>query len=383
MTSIRNQRSIGLRNAVFAVVLILLVAGCGKEEAPEQIVARPVKAIKVGDVAQVGGRSFPGQAKATQEVNLSFRVSGPLITFPVKVGDEVEQGRVLARIDPRDYQVNLSNVQGQLDRAKAKSARAESEYKRELKIFQEDPGATSKAAVDRKREQRDSARADIKSLEASVAAAKDQLSYTYLRAPYKGMITATYVENFEDVRPKQAIVRVLDPSRIEMIINIPENLISNASYVTKVFVRFDAFPEQEIEATIKEIGREASQTTRTYPVTLIMDQPSGITILPGMAGKTVRVEGDLPDQVTGAGIEVPVSATFSPDESGKTYLWVIDDQTKTVKRREIKTGRLTDRGITVQEGLKAGEWVATAGAHYLREGQQVRILDEKLKGRAE
>ncbi len=383
MTSIRNQRSIGLRNAVFAVVLILLVAGCGKEEAPEQIVARPVKAIKVGDVAQVGGRSFPGQAKATQEVNLSFRVSGPLITFPVKVGDEVEEGRVLARIDPRDYQVNLSNVQGQLDRAKAKLARAESEYKRELKIFQEDPGATSKAAVDRKREQRDSARADIKSLEASVAAAKDQLSYTYLRAPYKGTITATYVENFEDVRPKQAIVRVLDPSRIEMIINIPENLISNAPYVTKVFVRFDAFPEQEIEATIKEIGREASQTTRTYPVTLIMDQPSGITILPGMAGKTVRVEGDLPDQVTGAGIEVPVSATFSPDESGKTYLWVIDDQTKTVKRREIKTGRLTDRGITVQEGLKAGEWVATAGAHYLREGQQVRILDEKLKGGAE
>ncbi len=383
MTSTRNQRSIGLRNAVFAVVLILLVAGCGKEEAPEQIVARPVKAIKVGDVAQVGGRSFPGQAKATQEANLSFRVSGPLITFPVKVGDEVEEGRVLARIDPRDYQVNLSNVQGQLDRAKAKLARAESEYKRELKIFQEDPGATSKAAVDRKREQRDSARADIKSLEASVAAAKDQLSYTYLRAPYKGTITATYVENFEDVRPKQAIVRVLDPSRIEMIINIPENLISNAPYVTKVFVRFDAFPEQEIEATIKEIGREASQTTRTYPVTLIMDQPSGITILPGMAGKTVRVEGDLPDQVTGAGIEVPVSATFSPDESGKTYLWVIDDQTKTVKRREIKTGRLTDRGITVQEGLKAGEWVATAGAHYLREGQQVRILDEKLKGRAE
>ena len=383
MTSIRNQRSIRLRNAVFAVVLILLVAGCGKEEAPEQIVARPVKAIKVGDVAQVGGRSFPGQAKATQEVNLSFRVSGPLITFPVKVGDDVEQGRVLARIDPRDYQVNLSNVQGQLDRAKAASARAESEYKRELKIFQEDPGATSKAAVDRKREQRDSARADIKSLEASVAAAKDQLSDTYLRAPYKGTITATYVENFEDVRPKQAIVRVLDPSRIEMIISIPENLISNASYVTKVFVRFDAFPDREIEATIKEIGREASQTTRTYPVTLIMDQPSGITILPGMAGKTVRVEGDLPDQVTGAGIEVPVSATFSPDESGKTYLWVIDDQTKTVKRREIKTGRLTDRGITVQEGLKAGEWVATAGAHYLREGQQVRILDEKLKGRAE
>ncbi len=383
MTSTPNQRSIRLGNAVFAVVLTLLVAGCGKEEAPEETIARPVKAIKVGDVAEVGGRSFPGQARATREANLSFRVSGPLITFPVKVGDDVEQGQVLARIDPRDYQVNLNNVQGQLDRTKATAARAESEYKRELKIFQEDPGATSKTAVDRKREQRDSARANIKSLVASVAAAKDQLSYTYLRAPYKGTITATYVENFEDVRAKQAIIRVLDPSRIEMIVNIPENLISNTPYVEKVWVRFDAFPDREIEATIKEVGKEASEATRTYPVTLIMDQPSDVTILPGMAGKTVRVEGNLPDQATSAGIQVPVSATFSPDESGKTFLWVIDEQTKTVKRREIKTGRLTDRGITVQEGLKAGEWVATAGAHYLREGQQVRILDEKQKGGAE
>lgn len=378
-----NRRSTKISYTLCLIALTAGLAACGKKEAPEQTVARPVKAIKAGGIGQVSGRSFPGQARATREANLSFRVSGPLITFPVNVGDEVEEGQVLARIDPRDYEVNLNNVRGQLDRAKATAARAESEYKRELKIFQEDPGATSKTAVDRKREQRDSARADIKSLEASVAAAKDQLSYTYLRAPYNGTITATYVENFEDVRAKQAIVRVLDPSRIEMVVNIPENLISNTPYVEKVWVRFDAFPDREIEATIKEVGREASQTTRTYPVTLIMDQPQDITILAGMAGKTVRVQGDFPDQVTSAGIEVPVSATFSPDDSGKTFLWVIDEQTKTVTRREIKIGRLTDRGITVQEGLKAGEWVATAGAHYLREGQQVRILDETLKGDAE
>ncbi|MFQ5760315.1 MAG: biotin/lipoyl-binding protein, partial [Acidiferrobacterales bacterium] len=110
MTSSKSERSIGLGNAVAALVLTVLVAGCGKDEAPAETIARPVKAIKVGDVAQVSGRSFPGQARATREANLSFRVSGPLITFPVKVGDDVEEGQVLARIDPRDYQVNLNNV---------------------------------------------------------------------------------------------------------------------------------------------------------------------------------------------------------------------------------------------------------------------------------
>ena len=91
-------------------------------------------------------------------------------------------------------------------------------------------------------------------------------------------------------------LRILDDSRIEMVVNIPENLISFAQYVKKVFVSFDAFPEQELEATIKEIGTEASSTTRTFPVTLIMDhQPSEFKILPGMAGKTLRAEMTSPD----------------------------------------------------------------------------------------
>ena len=99
------------------------------------------------------------------------------------------------------------------------------------------------------------------------------------------------MENFEDVQNKQAILRLLDDSKIEMIIDIPEHLIINAAYVKDAFVVFDAFPGREIAATIKEIGTEASSTTRTYPVTLIMDQPEDIRILPGMTGG--RLEHNL------------------------------------------------------------------------------------------
>lgn len=368
-----------IRTFIFILPLPLFLAACGAEEAAEAPLVRPVKAIKVGDLGQVTGRSFPGRAQATQEANLSFRVSGPLIALPVKVGDEVKKDQVLARIDPRDYQTNLRNVEGQLDRAKAALARAESEYQRELSIFKEDPGATSQAAVDRKREQRDRAVADIKSLEASVAAAVDQLAYTYLRAPFDGTIVATFVENFEDVRAKQAIVRLVDTSRVEMVVNIPENLISLIPHVERVWVRFDPFPEKEIAAAVKEIGTEASETTRTFPVTLIMDQPEGVRILPGMAGKTVRAEGNWPAEVAQSGIVVPVSATFSSNDTSMTYVWVIDELTKTVKRREVRTGQLTERGLPILNGLKPGEWVATAGVHYLREGQQVRILEQRTE----
>ncbi len=55
-------------------------------------------------------------------------------------------------------------------------------------------------------------------------------------------------------------------------------------------------------------------------------------------------------------------------------LFSIDEQTKTVSKREVKTGELLDTGVSIEDGLKPGEWIATAGVHYLKDGQQVSIL---------
>lgn len=359
--------------------LFLLLQACEKEQLEEKKVVRPVRAMKVTDVGEIRERTFPGIAQATQEVELSFRVSGPLITLPVKVGDSVNKDDVLARIDPRDFEVSLNNVRGQLDKAQANVKRAQSEFDREMRILEQDPGATSQTAVDRKQSQRDQARADIKSLQASVASAKDKLSYTYLKAPFGGTVVSTYVENFEDVRNKQPVIRLIDDSQIEMVVNIPEDLISLTPHVKKVFVLFDAFPEHTLEATIKEIGTEASVKTRTFPVTLIMEQPDGIKILPGMAGKTKGAEIDNVDELVVAGVEVPLSALYTSSETNETYVWIINEQSMTVNKRKVTTDQLTDHGIMITDGLQTEEWIATAGVNYLIEGQQIKILQDEAR----
>jgi RND family efflux transporter MFP subunit len=300
-------------------------------------------------------------------------VNGPLTQFPVEVGDEVKKGQLLARLDPRDFEVNLKNARGQLEKARAAVTLAQSDYDRVKRIREKDPGAISEAMIDAKRGEFDSSTAQVKSLEAEVSSARDALSYTYLKAPFDGTIVQTFVENFEDVKAKQQIVRLVDTSKIEFVVNIPENLISYAPSVTKVYVRFDTYPDKEIAATIKEIGKEASKTTRTYPVTLLMDQPGDFKVLPGMAGRTVRAEGYLPAGAVREGYEIPVTAIF-PGEAEKTFVWVINEQTNRAERREVKTGDLSDNGIMISEGLQAGEWIATAGVHTLNEGQQVKIL---------
>ena len=73
---------------------------------------------------------------------------------------------------------------------------------------------------------------------------------------------------------------------------------------------------------------------------------------------------------------IPETSVFSVDDSSTSYVWVIDDKAKTVSKRKVSTGALLDSGITIKDGLKPGEWIATAGVHYLKEGQQVRILSQ-------
>jgi RND family efflux transporter MFP subunit len=142
--------------------------------------------------------------------------------------------------------------------------------------------------------------------------------------------------------------------------------------VKKVFVRFDAFADREISGTIKEIGKEASKTTRTYPVTLIMDQPDDIKILPGMAGQA-RADRETAISAGAVGIMVPVSAVVKSDNEKQTSVWIIDEKSGQVSQRNVTAGRLADEGIIIDEGLRPGEWVAIAGVHTLKEGQKVRI----------
>ena len=335
---------------------------------------RPVKAVRVSDIGELGNRWFAGRAKATQEVSLSFRVSGQLLSFPVVVGDEVKEGDVVAELDAAPYKSEADRIAANVSRGEATLANAEQQYKRDETLFKQ--GHVSGARLDIRTAELKKARADLAAYRAQLARSELDLDYTKLLAPFSGRVVATYVDNFEDVRAQQQILRVVDTSRIEMTIDIPENLISFTPDVEDIRVVFDAFPDMTVPAEIKEVGTEASETTRTFPVTLIMDQPQGVTVLPGMAGKATGNARQVLEAQGIATVEIPVAATFNAGGSDATAVWVIDDASKQVSRRDVRTGQLTDHGIEITDGLKPGEWIVVAGVNSIKEGQQVRILGQ-------
>lgn len=407
-----------------ASALLLSLVGC-KEPPPPPEVIRPVRAVRLNDVEAFHSGYLPGRAKATQEVNLAFRIAGPLIEFPVDIGTKVEKGQVVARIDPRPFQYQrqrtfadlkaaqseyqamkvgarpeeIVQLEAAVDKAKAQLRTASNELDRAAPL--RESRTISESDYDRYVEARDLAVAELEqaqkelqignegarqedldaklaqiaSLQAALTLAEDDLSYTELKAPFAGTVVAKYVENFEDVQAKEAIVRIVDTSRIEIVVNVPEGSISLVPRVTDVTCTFDALPGQPLPAEVKEIGAEASRSTRTYPVTLVMDQPENAEILPGMTG---RVRGKVqPDTVGGETvIEVPETAVFEGEDK-KSYVWVIDSsdgKTGTAHRREVVVGKLTTRGLQITSGVAAQEIVATAGVYQIEEGQQVRIL---------
>jgi RND family efflux transporter MFP subunit len=314
-----------------------------------------------------------------------------MISRPVNVGDELKQGDLVAQIDPTDYEVELQSAEANRDEAIAALKAAEADLRRVRNIQKQDAGAISKSAIDRAIEERDRVQANIKALEAAVSDARNQLKRATLRAPFDSIVVAKYVEAFEDVRANETIVRLVDNSRIEFEVNIPERDISIVADVTNIRVQIDAFPGLEVPAQIKEIGTEASQTTRTYPVTLIMDQPEGYKILPGMAGRTT---GDVTGDPTG--VIVPLSAVFTEEGGSQealqgqvdaspspaerpTFVWLVDEKDMTVKRREVVPDVITARGMRLKEGVETGEWIVTAGVYSLVEGQKIRISQQRAE----
>jgi len=358
-------------------ILLALVA-CGEKEEIKKEVIRPIRSMKVAELEPFAGRVFPGMATATQIANMSFRVAGSVDRIPVNIGDDVKKGDLLARLDPKDYQVELNFAKAQQRKAVSGLELAESEYARVDRIFKKDPGAVSKSMVDVRKAQLDTARAQIASAKAAVERAKDSLRYTYLKAPYDGVVVEQFVEQFEDVKAKDPVIRVLDTRSIEFTVQVPETLMEHIDMIRAegAYVMFDTHPDVEVPARVKEVGKEASKTTRTYPVTLIMDQPEGFKILPGMAGRAKAdktAAAGISEEAGLVGFMIPITATFA-DDTGKTFVWVVNQDNMQVNKKEVVMIKVSEAGAMVS-GLKVGETIATAGANLLIEGQQVRILE--------
>jgi len=373
-SSLMNLKT--LRTVCLISLLALLLCSCGKNE-PEKAEAtavRPIKMMTVGSALTGQTRKLPGTVRATDRVDLAFQVAGPLIELPVKEGQRVKKGDLLARIDPQDYDTNLRNAKGTIAKAKASVDYAVAEYKRYVNVKATDAGAVSDSMVNLKYTAQNVARAELQSAEAALAAARDQLNYTRLRAPFTGVIARKYVDNYQEVTIKEPILSLQNMTDVEVLMDVPEMMMAPIRKTKpRVFADFAADPSRNFELKIKEVALLADNLTQTYQVVLVMPAPTGIRILPGMTA-TVSIEfTSVP--VDESSMIVPAIAVWS-DDAGHSMVWVVDTKTMAVHRRAVTTGDLTGvDSIKVTADLNPEEVIAISGVSKLQEGQVVRKLE--------
>jgi RND family efflux transporter MFP subunit len=345
------------------------LSGCAEQQEPVEIL-RPVRTQTVTASSGSRERTFAGTSRAGLETDLSFRVSGRVEEVRVTVGDAVRAGEILARLEPRDYELAVAQAQASLAQAQATQRNAEADLERVRGLWENNNASQNE--LDGAMAQAQSTRAQVDGAVQALESAQRRLSYTELRSPVNGSIASVPVEVNENVDAGKTVVMLTSGARAEVEVAIPGVLIAQIRDGDTVGVTFDALPGSTFPAVVTEVGVAATGAATTFPVTVRLDRESG-DVRSGMAANVTfrfaatddRDRFYLPSHAVGG------------DRAGR-FVFLLEpsgeDGVGKVRRVEVEVGELTRDGLEIVSGLLEGQEVVTAGVRRLTDGQSVRLL---------
>ncbi|MFN2376619.1 MAG: efflux RND transporter periplasmic adaptor subunit [Candidatus Binatia bacterium] len=408
------RRPAGARGRAVAagfLLLVTLLGGCAGDPVPVEPVLRPVRYQEVEISSRGRVRLFSGMARAGVRSRLSFRVGGAVLAVDVRAGDTVVAGQALARLDPRDYELQLQGAEASLAQAEAEARNAAAVYER-VRALYENRNA-SRTELDGARAAAEGAAAAVRSLGKRRELAQLQVRYTVLQAPVDGAIAGVNVEVNENVAAGQPVMELTSGSSPEVRVAMPEVLIGEVRAGDAVSARFTAIPGRAFDARVTEVAVATTGTATTFPVTVRLVEPTTL-VRPGMAaevtfvfGSASQVErihapsvavgedrhgryvfvvepeaGNAAGQAPRAGVPANDRATESATapvsgaagNGNATATASAASPTGVVRRRAVIVGDLTERGLEILSGLTPGDLLVTAGVRRIEDGQRVRLL---------
>ena len=335
-------------------VLCMVLTGCSKKkEAVSE--PRPVLVQMVENGNGLNVTTYPGRTRASDEANVAFRVSGTLLKVMVKEGDYVRRGQVIARMDDRDYRVQLTATEAEYTQIKAEAERVMSLY---------DDSVTTANNYDK-------ARYGLQQITQKLQHSRDQVEDCLLRAPFNGYVRSVLHESHETVAAGMPIVSLIADGQIEVVINIPASENLRRSEFADFKAHFDVLPDEQFPLQLLNIARQAN-TNQLYEVRLGL-KGSHPQITPGMSTLvplTYRDQGENP-------ISVPLRAVMHEAE-GPTTVFVYENGH--LRRTTVELGRTHGDGtVEVTSGLRSGDQIVVAGVNTLSDGEAVRPTGETSK----
>jgi RND family efflux transporter MFP subunit len=307
--------------------------------------------------------SAAGSVRARRESAIGAEVSGRIWSVLVDVGDEVEEGAELFRIDPVPFEMALAEARAGLALAHAELENAEAEEARVQRLVEE--RAVSIRSRDERKTAAAVAAARVAQMEARLARSRTELERTIVRAPYAGSVVARLAHEGA-MASAEPIVVLHESGKLDVVLDIPEATLLPVRPGDPVHI-FAAGLATPIETEVSRVSDRVDPATRTYEVRATV--PDGRGVL--KAGSFVRAEVVLKPET--ARPVLPRNALLLRD--GRSYVFVVERQGEVdrVRRVAVRTGARSEGHIEVLAGVPVdGEVVAGDVVSRLADGEEVR-----------
>ena len=344
--------------AVFAALVVL----AGPAAADGR--ARPVRVEPIHFEAREQTVTVTGTVAARLETDLSFRVGGRITGWFVDVGAAVRQGQLLARLDPEEQAADVEAAEAGVRAAEAQLKLARATFERQKSLL--DGGITTRRDFDNAETALRTAESAREAAIAQRDTAREVLSYTELRAPADGIVTARSAETGQVAQAAQTMFTLADAGPRDAVFDVYESLFFDGPSDVDIAVRLLSNPSIRTTGTVREVSPTIDAATGTVRVKVAMEEtPPEMTL----GAAVVGVGALAPRRVA----VVPWQALSGVGET--PALWILDKASNTVSLRPVEVAAFETGTALVTGGVEEGETYVADGTKLLRPGQTVSVLE--------
>ena len=299
-------------------------------------------------------QGFDAVVEAVRDSTVSTQVPGAVVQLAVRVGDRVQAGQELLRLDAQSARQNAAASSAQVEAARTQAQLADSELARQRQLHAKQ--YISQAGLERAQAQADAAQAQVRALQAQAGAAAVQAGLHVVRAPYSGVIGEVPVALGDMATPGRPLLRLYDPGALRITATLPLVLAQRLQAgEAQIELDLPGQPGRRITVNQHDLQRLPTVDRQTHTVQMRVALPAAVTdVAPGMFARLW-----LPVAKETSALEVPASAVLRRSELTAVYVLDANDRPRLrqVRLGQGSQGADAQARLPVLTGLRAGERV--------------------------
>ncbi|MFQ5675652.1 MAG: efflux RND transporter periplasmic adaptor subunit [bacterium] len=294
-------------------------------------------------------RHFTGTIEGEQQADAIAKTTQKIISIPVKVGDDVKQGQIVAELD---FDI-ASALSLRYQQSKASFEDAKRDYQRMKSLFE--AGAVSEQALDKAK----------MALEIATRNFEAARKLVRIEAPISGTVTHIYYKAGETVSTGRPVVRIAKLNQVLIEIDINETEIAGIKNGQEALVSVPAYPDKTFRGKLQELSLSADPFTRSFKAWVRLQNPQQ-RLRPGMFAKVAVRVTSKKDVLT-------ISKDAIIEKNGKKMVYVVT-RDQVAELREIQSGQTSANRVEVLSGLNENDRVVVLGHNKLQPGGKVNIV---------